>query len=264
MPELCSMNIDSAGVRLHAKDRGTGTPVLFLHGWMADGSVFDPLLDALPATVRAITMDLRGHGGSDKPAGGYGVAQQCVDVDAVLDACAVEDVTLVGWSLGGAVAQYYAATRDRVRKLVLLSATPSLVRQPGFDAATPPEAFDGLLGGLLADYPAVSRQFVAAEIPDADAAQVLHDMALRTTGQAAVAVAEAVGRHDLREFAARVSAPAMVLHGVSDAVVPAAAGRWLAEHLPKVDRHVEWPDLGHCPLLTAPDLVAGELATFLD
>lgn len=260
------MDVTSDGVRLRVDDRGTGLPVLFLHGWMADSGVFDPLLDLLPRDVRAITMDLRGHGGSDKPAGGYGVEQQCADVDAVLDACGVRDVTLVGWSLGGAVAQYYAATRERVRKLVLVASTPSLVQQPGFDTATPPEAFDGLLGGLLADYPAVSRQFIAAEVPETgagDAVQLLHDMAMRTTAQAAVAVADAVGRHDLREFAERVGAPALVLHGAADAVVPARAGRWLAEHLLKVDRFVEWADRGHCPLLTAPELVAAELTAFL-
>jgi pimeloyl-ACP methyl ester esterase len=260
------VDVTSGGVRLRVNDRGAGVPVLFLHGWMADAGVFDPLLDALPPDLRAITMDLRGHGHSDKPADGYGVEQQCADVDAVLDACAVGEVTLVGWSLGGAVAQYYAATRDRVRKLVLLAATPSLVQQPGFETATPPEAFDGLLGGLLADYPAVSRQFIDAQLPEPDsedAARVLHDMAMRTTAPAAVAVADVVGRHDLREFAQRVSAPTLVLHGAADAVVPAAAGRWLAEHLPKADRYVEWPDRGHCPLLTDPDQVAGELAAFL-
>ena len=88
------------------------------------------------------------------------------------------------------------------------------------------------------------------------------ECAARTDGPTAAAVAEAVGYHDLREFASRVTAPALVLHGALDTVVPPQAGRWLAEHLPKVDRLVEWPDRGHCPQLTAPHLVTNELAAF--
>jgi pimeloyl-ACP methyl ester carboxylesterase len=262
------MYVVSNGVTLNVDERGTGDPVLFLHGWMADSRVFAPLLSAIgPGRgLRAITLDLRGHGGSDKPPIGYGVEEQSRDVDAVLDACAVDRVTLVGWSLGGSVALHYAATRpDRVRRIALLAATPSLVRQPGFDAGTPAEAFTGLLGALRADFAPVSGQFVAAQLPERDAAvpmRVLLDCAAQTDGPTAAAVAEAVGFHDLREFAPRVTAPALVLHGALDTVVPPEAGRWLAEHLPKVDRHVEWPDLGHCPHLTAPSLVASELVTF--
>lgn len=166
---------------------------------MADSSVFDPLLDVIfrDRTLRAITMDLRGHGRSDKPADGYGVEDHSRDVDAVLDACAVEEVTLVGWSMGGSVAQHYAATRPgRVRKIVLIGATPSLVQQPGFEAGTPVEAFSGLLGALLADYPAVADQFIGMQLPEPgadDAARLLRESAMRTTGPAAVAAAEAAG-----------------------------------------------------------------------
>jgi pimeloyl-ACP methyl ester carboxylesterase len=263
------VDVNSNGIRLHVNERGAGTPVLFLHGWMADSSVFDPLLDVIlpDLPLHAITMDLRGHGDSDKPAAGYAVEEQSRDVDAALAACSVDQVTLVGWSLGGTIAQHYAATRaDRVRKLVLVGATPSLVQQPGFETASPLDAFDGLLKGLLSDYPAVAGQFIAAQLPELGterAAQLLHDAAMRTTGAAAVAVADVAGREDLRGLAAQVIAPALVLHGALDAVVPPAAGQWLAEQIPGTVRYVEWPDRGHCPLLTAPGLVADELTGFL-
>jgi pimeloyl-ACP methyl ester esterase len=263
------VDITSGAVRLHVSERGVGHPVLFLHGWMADSTVFDPVLDVVcrDQGLRAITMDLRGHGRSGKPAEGYGVEEHSHDVDAVHDACSLGEVTLVGWSLGGAVALHYAATRpNRVQKIVLAGATPSLVQQPGFAAATPPDAFTGLLGALLADFPATTGQFIAAQLPEPgseDAAQVLHDCAMRTTGAAAVAAAEAVGRHDLREFVSLVDVPALILHGGLDAVVPPQAGQWLAENLPKVERHVQWPDRGHCPFLTSPELVAEEISAFV-
>ncbi len=59
-----------------------------------------------------------------------------------------------------------------------------------------------------------------------------------------------------------MNAPALVLHGALDAIVPPQAGQWLAGNLPKVERYVEWPDLGHCQFLTAPELVAAELSAF--
>lgn len=262
------MEVTSGAVQLHVSERGAGSHLLFLHGWMADSSVFDPLLDVMCCDQRlhAITMDLRGHGHSGKPATGYGVEDHSRDVDAVLDACSADRVTLVGWSMGGAVALHYAATRpDRVEKIVLAGATPSLVQQPGFAAATPPEAFAGLLGALQADFPAAARQFIAAQLPEPGsegAAQVLLDCAMRTTASAAVAAAEAVGYHDLRECAAQVNVPALVLHGALDAIVPPQAGQWLAGNLPKLERHVQWPDRGHCPFLAAPELLAAELSAF--
>jgi pimeloyl-ACP methyl ester esterase len=262
------MHVDSNGVTLNVNEQGAGSPVLLLHGWMADSSVFGPLLDAIGPDQRlhAIMMDLRGHGGSDKPATGYGVEEQSRDVDAVLDACAVDRVTLLGWSMGGSIALHYAATRpDRVQRIALVDATPSLLQQPGFDAGTPAEVFTGLLGALRADFAPVSRQFVMSQLPEpdaADAARVLLDCAARTDGPTAAAVAEAVGFRDLREFVPNVTAPALVLNGALDAVVPPQAARWLAEHLPKADRRVEWPDRGHCPVLTAPHLVASEFVAF--
>jgi pimeloyl-ACP methyl ester carboxylesterase len=140
------------------------------------------------------------------------------------------------------------------------------VQQPGFEAATPLEAFTGLLAALRVDYAPVAGQFIAAQLPEPDsedAARVLHDAAMRINGPVAAAVADAAGHQDLREIVRRVEVPALVLHGALDAVVPAQAGWWLAQNLPKVERHVELPDLGHCPLLTAPSVVAGELSAFV-
>lgn len=263
------MDVTSGAVQLRVSERGAGHPVLFLHGLLADSTVFDPVagLVCRDHGLRAISMDLRGHGRSGKPAEGYGVEEHSHDVDAVLDACSVSEVTLVGWSMGAAVALHYAATRpDRVRKIVLAGATPSLLQQPGFAAATPPDAFTGMLGALLADYPATVDQFVAAQLPEPgseNAARVLYDCAMRTTAAVAVAAAEAVGRHDLRAFASRVNVPALVLHGGLDALVPPQAGQWLAENLPKTERYVQWPDRGHCPFLTSPELVAAEISAFV-
>ena len=60
------------GVRIAYQDRGAGRPIVFVHGWGGSGDVWDYQVLDLADRFRVITVDLRGHGDSDKPWGDYG------------------------------------------------------------------------------------------------------------------------------------------------------------------------------------------------
>jgi pimeloyl-ACP methyl ester carboxylesterase len=111
------------GVALHARDwGGGGAGVVLLHGLASNARIWDGVAARLHATgLRAVALDLRGHGESEQPDGGYDFATVCRDLDAALPALAMGRPVLVGHSWGANVALQYAAERaGAVAGLVLV------------------------------------------------------------------------------------------------------------------------------------------------
>ena len=99
---------------------GDGEPLLLLHGLMAGGVMFDPLIELLRDRFRMLIPDLRGHGKSGDLDGPYDVAALASDVDIVLAEARFDRCVVMGYSHGGAVAQQLAHTRPAaVSKLIL-------------------------------------------------------------------------------------------------------------------------------------------------
>jgi pimeloyl-ACP methyl ester carboxylesterase len=101
------------GLTLQARDwGGGGQPVLLLHGLASNARIWDGVASRLAgAGLRAVALDLRGHGESDQPGSGYDFATQVRDLDAALAALGLERPVLVGHSWGANVALQHAADR---------------------------------------------------------------------------------------------------------------------------------------------------------
>lgn len=118
-----------SGIRMRVVERGPidATPVVMLHGWGASLYMYRHALEWLPSFgVRAIAIDLRGYGLSDKPLAphSYSLKSYFADLDALLDALGTPRVSLVGQSMGGGLALRYAiANPQRVSKLGLINPT---------------------------------------------------------------------------------------------------------------------------------------------
>ena len=118
----------TGGVRLHALDwGGDGAPALFLHGGRLTAQTWDYVCLGLRKQVRAVALDLRGHGDSDRSED-YSFDSHVADIGAVLDVLAWPKAHLVGMSYGGFIAAHFAAAAPRrVSSLVTIDVGPGVV-----------------------------------------------------------------------------------------------------------------------------------------
>ena len=114
------------GTKLAYEDRGAGKPAfVFVHGWTCDRSFFAPQAEHFARLHRVISVDLRGHGESDKPHGQYPIATYADDIAYVIEQLGLGKAVAVGHSMGGiAVLQLAAAHPDHVAAIVMVDPAP--------------------------------------------------------------------------------------------------------------------------------------------
>jgi pimeloyl-ACP methyl ester carboxylesterase len=258
---------------------GRGTVVL-LHGYLDLARSFEEVIVRLgDAGYRVIAPDFRGHGDTDRvPPGAYYHAMDYVaDLDALLDALALDRVHLVAHSMGGTVATRYAGARPaRVASLALIEG----VGPPSMPAEVTPDRtalwLDGIkkargrapraLGSLdeavarmRVSHPAVPvevlRVMAARATRAADAGLVFRFDPLHMTTSPMRYDAEA-----FEAFVARVACPVLMVDGGSLAGYPELAGR--AGRYPGA-RFVAIPDAGHMVHWTRPAELAAAVLGFL-
>ncbi len=127
------------GTQIYYKDGGAGKPVLFSHGWPLDGDMWDSQLNYLAERgFRAIAFDRRGFGRSDQPWNGYDYDTFASDINDLIVTLDLQDVTLVGFSMGGGDVTRYINNYGsaRVAGLALLGAvTPIFGKSDSFPQA---------------------------------------------------------------------------------------------------------------------------------
>lgn len=129
------------GLKLHLLDWGGEgrEPLLLLHGFAAHAHAWDTLAIALQPHFHVYALDQRGHGDSDA-ASEYNPVATATDIDGVIEQLGIERMVLVGLSMGGRNAIYYAATRpERVSRLVVIDIGPEISRRTSQAPAGPPE-----------------------------------------------------------------------------------------------------------------------------
>jgi pimeloyl-ACP methyl ester carboxylesterase len=262
-------SFERGGVRYRFVRKGSGAAVVLLHGFASSVYTWKDVIPALAGAHDVVAFDFPGFGGSSIPrpleAGRYPA-----DVIAVMDALGIARASLVGNSLGGAVAVMVAAERpERVERLVLIDSAgfnyaaadrPWLLRAMGSPAAA-----------AVVERLPVKRRLIAQGLR-----QVFHDDAKVTDERidayarpmmrpGAIAAAAGVLRGrppaPIEAQLRRVRAPALVIWGADDGWIPPAHARRFAEALPGAEvAMIE--DCGHVPQEEKPAEVARIVAGF--
>ncbi|WP_457948862.1 alpha/beta fold hydrolase [Pseudarthrobacter sp. alpha12b] len=218
---------------LHVDDTGgAGRPVVLIHGWPLSGESFQAQVPALQAAgYRVITYDRRGFGRSDKPMTGYTYDTLTGDLHDLLEQLDLDDVTLVGFSMGGGeVARYFSLYGpDRLRSVVFASAVPPYLMHTGDNPDGPltkeqatkmsadlTKDEDGFYDGFTRDFFSVDGELKVSEQQRQDALALCR----QADKKAALACMAAFGNTDFRADLKKVTVPTLVLHGDGDATVP--------------------------------------------
>jgi pimeloyl-[acyl-carrier protein] methyl ester esterase len=235
---------------------------VFIHGWGLHGGIWSETLAVLPGAA----PDLPGYGGSSVPSP--------YTAEALADAMAEtysDPVHLIGWSMGGMVALALAARHpDKVAKLVLVGATPAFVNRPDWPDGLAPEVLAGFADALKLDYRATLLRFLSLQARGGDAAREVigrlrESVFQRGEPDAATLAAglDLLRDVDLRDLAADVRCPTLVVHGSYDTLCPVAAGRWLAQGIPHA--HLALHErAAHAPFLSHPRWFVAQVGGFLD
>jgi len=258
-------NLTLDGTLLHYETLGSGSPLLLLNGLGLDLSAWGPIAEALARERRLVLHDARGAGRSGNPPEPCTTAMLAADALALLEHLALGPVDVLGLSLGGLVAQELALLAPlEVRSLVLAA---SAARLPG----RPRRALDAWRRLLLttADPDAFRREQLAWVLGSATLEDdtVVEGILAALAGAPAPsprgfsAQTDACLGHDTRERAPQIRAPALVLAGRDDALVPPSATEALAKLLPRARFEVH-PG-GHAFLLKSAGPVSASVLRFL-
>ena len=118
----------STGITLDYAESGTsaGPAVVFVHGYLDSRHIWDAALPYLPQQYRLIFVSQRGFGDADKPESGFTQTDYVKDLEAFLDKIGVRQATIVGHSMGGLIAHYFAVRNpQKMRKPVLVGTAPT-------------------------------------------------------------------------------------------------------------------------------------------
>jgi len=252
-------------VRIAWEATGRGPAVLLVHGLGYGRWGWEPIVERLADRFEVVTVDNRGIGDSDAPAGPYRTRVMAADLVAVLDDAGIDRATVVGTSLGGMIAQELALHwPDRVDRLVLAATIPGGVRtvpMPPYGAVTlaeapyRSEAARARAAVKLALSPATiaGRPEVAARLAEVRAANPLRRGVWAAQASAGIAFDPRGAQRDLPH-------PTLIIQGTADQVVNPGNGRALAGLLPDATL-VEVEGAGHLLFWERPaelaDLVAG-------
>jgi pimeloyl-ACP methyl ester carboxylesterase len=248
-----------------ATERGSGQTVLFSHGHMMDRTMFAPQIAGLSDDYHTVAFDHPAR--TDRWQASYGMDDLVENTRHLMDGLGVDSCVLAGMSMGGFMAQEFAAAHpDRVEGLVLIDTTSEALpedEQAEYDEAfadlqeadTVPREFAEWLGGLL------FGETTNEQRPDLVEQWV--DRWSTYPGEAVHLEAQSwVHRESFTDRLSDVDVPALAVHGEEDAGIPPAAAQPMVDALDA--EMVTVAEAGHTSPLEQPDAVTGAIREFLD
>lgn len=224
---------NGAPIELHYEDVGAGKPVVLIHGWPLSGRSWEKQIPTLvEAGNRVITYDRRGFGQSSQPWNGYEYNTFANDLNKLLVHLDLQDVTLVGFSMGGGEVARYIGTygTERITKAVLAGAVPPYLykSEDNPDGGFDDEVIKGLQDGVKTDRLAFLETFTTNFFASGDRTDLvseefrLHnrDIAAFASPKGTLDCITAFSKTDFRNDLDKFDVPTLIIHGDSDSIVP--------------------------------------------
>ena len=251
---------------INYRDQGSGEPVIFLHAFPLNQTMWDEQVAALSHHCRTITLDLRGFGGSDIGEAPATMEQMAADVRGLMSVLDIERATLVGLSMGGYVAlAFYREYPEAVRALALAdtraSADTHAARERRLQSAEKAERegasaiADDMTPLLLGQTTQRTRPDIAARVRAMIEGNSPQGISAAQRGMAV--------RRDSTYILAAIDFPALVIVGAEDQLTPVAEAESLRDGIRGARLHVI-EGAGHLSNVERPAEFNAALAAFIE
>jgi non-heme chloroperoxidase len=275
MPRITVGAENGSDIDIHYEDHGSGAPVVLIHGYPLNGQSWEHQERALlESGHRVITYDRRGFGRSSQPTVGYDYDTFAADLNALLDHLGLDNLVLVGFSMGtGEVTRYLSTYGSaRVRKAALLGVIPPFLLKTddnpdGVDA----KVFEDIKAAIAGDRYAYFKNFLdnfynvdvlgGSRISE-QAWQASFNVAAGSSPHATYACVD-TWLTDFRGDLPKIDVPTLVMHGTEDRILPFEATAARLPGLIKDMRLVTVDGGPHNIAWTHPEIVNSELLKFL-
>ncbi|HZE72200.1 MAG TPA: alpha/beta hydrolase [Pyrinomonadaceae bacterium] len=242
--------------KIHYQVSGKGEEALiFIHGWTCNGDFWRGQVGAFPA-LRVITVDLPGHGQSDKPHVAYTMDYFARSIEAVMRDAKVKRAVLVGHSMGTPVIrQFYRLYPEKTLGLVIVDG--------GLRLFIPKEQMEKLITGFRANYQVVGPQMIdglLTPVKDAKLKNEIRTAMLSTPDYVAISAME--GMADEKIYAPdAIKVPVLAVLAKSP-FWPEDTESFLRSVAPQLEFHM-WEDVSHFLMMERPEEFNGTLQAFL-
>jgi sigma-B regulation protein RsbQ len=253
---------------LNVNELGHGsTPLLMIHGFGCDQTVWRRLIPALEQDYRLILVDLAGFGCAAPEA--YDVVRHsspfghAEDIVALCDELALEGAMMLGHSIGGTIGMLASIERPNAfRRLVMMcSSARYLDDPPDYRGGYTRDQLNGLMQLMeqnYLDWAGTVSQIAIGDTATDTQQKNLQQRFLAVSPEVLRPFARSIFLGDIRHHLQNVTVPSLIVQTVRDAIVPIEAAQYLQQHLPNSQLHV-LDASGHYPQLTAPDILASAL-----
>lgn len=258
-------------IRLHIRDWGQGKPIVFIHGWPLSHEMYEYQFTQLPQHgYRCVGITLRGFGKSSKPWGTYNYDIFADDIKKVLEVLDLQDITLAGFSMGGAISLHYMARYkgERVSKLALFgAASPSFTKRPGFLYGLEPATVDDFIKSCYTDRAKLNEDFGkiffrSENTVSPKLGEWFHNMGMEASPHATAACLITLRDTDLRNDMAKVNVPTTIFHATQDKICLFELAEAMAAGI-KEAKLIRFENSGHGLFYEEKDKFNTELMNFV-
>ncbi|MCY2975270.1 MAG: alpha/beta hydrolase [Planctomycetota bacterium] len=261
--------------KLYTKVWGTGRPIVLIHGWPLSADSWDDVaVPLVEAGFQTIAYDRRGFGRSDQPWTGYEYDTLSDDLADVMRELNLEDVTLVGFSMGGGeVARYMSRHQAKgVRSAALIaSVVPYMLKTSDNPLGVDPGVFDFIASSIREDrakfFAAFFKDFYgvgskSSSVSD-EVLEWTHSLAMQGSLRAILACAHAFGMTDFRPDMPSFTVPTLIVHGTGDRAVPIDVSARQASKFIAGSKLIEYDCESHGLFATHRKQLVDDLLAFL-
>ena len=266
----------ATNVKLYVKDYGSGDPVILIHGWPLSNEMWEYQIENLVSNnYRVIAYDRRGFGKSSQPWNGYDYDTLTDDLKAIIDQLELENITLVGFSMGGGeVVRYLSRYAGKnVSKIVLISSvTPFLAQSTENPDGRSEEKNEDTQHAISEDRLAFLEDFgknffgvnFITSVISTPLLEYYRMLASFASPHATLECAKSFASADFRQELSSINVPVLIIHGNSDKIVPIEISSEKTAKLIANNKFIIYDGAPHGLFYTEKDKLNTDLLEFLN